>query len=270
MLDDDRLRRFAAELCAVRGVRAIALGGSRARGTHRPDSDVDLGLYVDVEVDIAALEGVARRWTGADASIAPRGGWGPWVDSGAWLVVDGLAVDLILRDVARVAEQCARAERGEFAFHQQPGHPLGFLDVAYAGEVATCVPLCDPDRLLENLARSITPYPEPLRAALLSNLWQVDFLLDAAIKGAKATDVTYAALCAATATMLAAHGWHAAAGQWVTNEKGLIPNVARLPMDTDGFSSTAAALLGSLGSTTDELLATIAKLRALPRPVMPA
>ncbi|WP_241843139.1 nucleotidyltransferase family protein [Agromyces albus] len=267
MLDDDRLHQLATELCAVRGVQAIALGGSRARGTHRPDSDVDLGLYVDVNVDVAALGDVARRWTSSDVSIAPRGGWGPWVDSGAWLIVDGVAVDLILRDVARVAEQCARAERGQFAFHVQPGHPLGFLDIAYAGEVAMCVPLCDPNRLLEDLARSVTPYPEPLRTALLANLWQVDFLLDAADKGAKGTDVAYVALCAATATMLAAHGWHAAAGQWVTNEKGLIPNVARLPMDTNGFSSSAATLLGALGSTTDEILQTIAKLRELPRPV---
>jgi hypothetical protein len=267
---DDRLRLFAAELCSVRGVRAIALGGSRARGTHRPDSDIDLGLYVEVDVDVPALEEVARRWSGDDVSIAPRGGWGPWVDSGAWLAVDGVAVDLILRDVARVAEQCARAERGEFAFHSQPGHPLGFLDIAYAGEVAMCVPLCDPDRLLEDLARRVTPYPEALRSALLSNLWQVDFLLDAAIKGAKTADVAYVALCAATATMFAAHGWHAAAGRWVVNEKGLIPDVARLPIDTDGFSSSAAALLGALGATADELMETIAKLRALPRPVATA
>ena len=35
-----RLRR-------VEGVVGIVLGGSRARGTHTPDSDIDLGLYYD-------------------------------------------------------------------------------------------------------------------------------------------------------------------------------------------------------------------------------
>jgi hypothetical protein len=30
----------------------------------------------------------------------------------------------------RVEEQCERAARGELAFHVQPGHPLGFLDVS--------------------------------------------------------------------------------------------------------------------------------------------
>lgn len=270
VLDEDRLRSMAAELCRVHGVRGVALGGSRARGTHRPDSDIDLGLYVDADVDRAGIGRVASAWTGEPVHIAERGGWGPWVDSGAWLIVDGVPVDLILRDVTRVAEQCARAANGEFAFHPQPGHPLGFLDVAYAGEVATSVRLCDPDGIVAGLAHMVTPYPAPLREAFLRNLWQVDFLLNAAVKGAKAGDVAYVSLCGATTTMLTAHAWHAVAGQWVTNEKGLVPNVARLDIDAHGFSAAAAAAIGNAGTSPADLLATIAQLRALPRPVAPA
>ncbi|WP_435748378.1 nucleotidyltransferase domain-containing protein [Microbacterium sp. PMB16] len=266
VLDDDFLHLMAAELCRVRGVQAVALGGSRARGTHRPDSDVDLGLYIEADADLDAVAHVASAWTVEPVTIAGRGGWGPWVEGGAWLVVDGVPVDLILRDIDRVREQCARAARGEFAFHVQPGHPLGFLDVAYAGEVATGVPLCDPTGLLDELARSVTPYPSALRAAVLENLWQVDFLLNGAAKGAKAEDVAYVTLCATTATMLLAHGWHAAAGEWVTNEKGLVPRVARLDLDSGDFSAAASAALASVGSSTDELLATIDAVRALPRP----
>jgi hypothetical protein len=266
VLDDERLRAMAAELCEVRGVRAVALGGSRARGTHRPDSDVDLGLYVDPDADLDAVAEVASGWTGHPETIAGRGGWGPWVEGGVWLTVDGIPVDLILRDVARVTEQCARATQGEFAFHAQPGHPLGFLDVAYAGEVAGCVPLCDPSGLLAGLAARVTPYPEALRTAFLANLWQVDFLLDGALKGAKGRDVAYVALCATTVTMLLAHGWHAAAGSWVTNEKGLVTGVARLDLDTGGFSDAASAALGAIGTSTAELQATIGAVRALPRP----
>ncbi|KAB1867696.1 nucleotidyltransferase domain-containing protein [Microbacterium algeriense] len=270
MLDEDRLRSMADDLGRVDGVRAVALGGSRARGTHRPDSDIDLGLYVEADVDLTAIAEAASGWTGEDVEIADRGGWGPWVDSGAWLIVDGAPVDLILRDVIRVEEQCARAVRGEFAFHSQPGHPLGFLDVAYAGEVATGVPLCDPDGILVALARSVNPYPDALRAAFVENLWQVDFLLNAATKGAKTGDAAYVALCGTTTAMLIAHTWHAAAGQWVTNEKGLVPNVARLPIDTAGFSATAAAVLGSIGTSPEQLLASIARLRGLPRPATPS
>lgn len=29
----------------INGLEAIVLGGSRAKGTHGPDSDIDIGLY---------------------------------------------------------------------------------------------------------------------------------------------------------------------------------------------------------------------------------
>src|SRR5260221_5542626 len=38
---------IAARLAAEPGLVAVVLGGSQARGTHAPDSDVDLGLYYD-------------------------------------------------------------------------------------------------------------------------------------------------------------------------------------------------------------------------------
>ncbi|RVX41729.1 nucleotidyltransferase-like protein [Nonomuraea polychroma] len=44
-MQDEDLHAVAARLAGVPGVAAVVLGGSRARGTHRPDSDIDLGLY---------------------------------------------------------------------------------------------------------------------------------------------------------------------------------------------------------------------------------
>ncbi|NLP84557.1 nucleotidyltransferase domain-containing protein [Microbacterium sp. CFH 90308] len=258
---------MAEELVAVRGVRAVALGGSRARGAHRPDSDVDLGVYYDRELlDVDALAVLAHRWVGRRVEIAPPGGWGPWVDGGGWLSVEGTDVDWILRDIGRVREQCHRARAGEFGFFAQPGHPLGFLDVAYAGEVAVAIPLQDPEGLLSELRTLMTPYPAALRAAMFRNLWQVDFLLDGAAKGAKRGDVAYVALCATTAVMFIAHAWHAAAGEWVVNEKGLVPGVARLHVDSRGFSESAADVLADLGRDPADLTRAIDDLRALPRP----
>lgn len=269
VLDEDRLRSMADELSRVPGVRAVALGGSRARGTHRPDSDIDLGLYVDSDVDRAGIARVASGWTGEPVEVAERGGWGPWVDGGAWLIVDGVPVDLILRDVTRVGEQCARAVRGAFAFHTQPGHPSAS---SMSPMRARWPPACR-FAIRRTPGRSGTerhPYPAALREAFLTSLWQVDFLLNAAVKGAKAGDVAYVSLCGTTTAMLTAHAWHAAAGNWVTNEKGLVPNVARLPIDSAGFSASAALALGNLGTTPEELLASITRLRELPRPAAPA
>ena len=41
---DEICARIVERLQRVDGIEAIALGGSQARGTPRPDSDVDIGL----------------------------------------------------------------------------------------------------------------------------------------------------------------------------------------------------------------------------------
>src|SRR5690606_1384485 len=141
-------------------------------------SDVDLGLYYDASaLDVPGLRDAATRLADAPVTVAGPGGWGPWVDGGAWLTVDGTAVDLLLRDAERVREQCERARRGLFATHQQTGHPLGFLDVAYAGEVAACRPLVDSDGLLAELREGLDPYPRALRDAVVEHLWSAEFLV---------------------------------------------------------------------------------------------
>ena len=244
MIEDDRLHAIADRLVAVPGIEAVVLGGSRARGTHHPDSDVDLGLSYDAAtLDLPALRAAAAEVAGTDVEVAGPGGWGPWVDGGAWLRLDGVAVDLILRDVERVREQRDRAVRGEFAVHQQTGHPLGFLDVAYAAEAATCWPLADPHGLVEELRRGLDPYPAPLREALIEHLWTAEFVAAGGAKVAGRGDRAFVQMCAASALMWCAHAWHAEAGVWATTEKGIVPAVAALPIDTHGFSAAATTAL---------------------------
>ncbi len=262
MIREESLQAMAADLSQVSGVEAVVLGGSRARGTHTEASDVDLGLYYDRQrLDLQGLRRLARAWTGDDVDVAGPGGWGPWVDGGAWLSVDGTAVDWILRDVGRVAEQCHHAVRGEFAFHNQPGHPLGFLDVSYAGEIVACHPLADPHGVIERLRESVVPYPPALQETLIAHVWQAGFVLDCAVKGAQRCDTAFVALCCTTAAMVCAHAWHAAAGVWVLNEKDLVPGVARLHPDTGTFTHDVSAALATLGPDEHALDAAIGGMR---------
>lgn len=266
-MDQGRLRQMADALAALPGIVAVSLGGSRARGTHRPDSDFDLGVYYRAgELDLSAMGAVASRWTGESAPVAAPGDGGPWADGGAWLDVGGTKVDWILRDVTRVEEQCERAVRGEYAFHPRPGHPLGFLDVSYAGEVATAIPLSDASGVLAGLSARLTPYPDALRRAMIDGLWQVDLLLEAAQKSARRADTAYVAVCLSHAALLLAHAWHAAAGAWVISEQGLVPSAVRLGPAPRRFVDIATAALARPGSTPEELSATIGALGAAPRP----
>ena len=61
---------------------------------------------------------------------------------------------------------------------------------------------------------------------MISNLWQVDFLLDDAATGAKPGVVAHVTLRSARAVMLVLHAWNAAAGEWAINDKGVALNVA--------------------------------------------
>lgn len=242
---------MAAVLVGVPGVTAVALGGSRAHGTHHEGSDVDLGVYYRPgELDVAALSLASARFSDSGrVEVTGPGGWGPWVDGGGWLTVEGTAVDWILRDVDRVRQQVDRARAGHYAFHAQPGHPLGFLDISYAGEVASCHPLADPDGVIAALRADLHPYPAALRRAFVDDLWQAGFLVDAARKGVPKDDLTYVLLCCTGALMRCAHAWHAAAGVWATNEKGIVVDVARLGLDTVDFTARADAALRRCSDT---------------------
>ncbi|QCR40880.1 hypothetical protein C1N74_10985 [Microbacterium sp. SGAir0570] len=267
MLSDGDLVRIARDLAATPGVIAVALGGSRARGTHSPDSDVDLGVYVDGRtIDRDALSAAVSRWATTSVRIGPAGSWGPWVDSGAWATIAGMPVDVIIRDVDRVRAQVERARRGEFAFHSQPGHPLGFLDVAYAGEVTLAKPLVDGAGFLRDHADALAPYPEPLRRAFLDDLWQVDFLVDAAAKVTDRGDTAYVGLCLSNAAVRLAYAWHAQARTWAINEKGIVSGVTRLPSAPADFDIQVAAALSAVDASPEGARTATDLLRALPRP----
>ena len=186
---------LAERLGAVGGVVGVMLGGSRARGAHHPDSDVDLGVYYRPPLDVDGLAALAREVAGPDATVTRPGDWGPWVDGGAWLSVDGVAVDWVYRDVDRVHTAWRNAQAGRVTWQAQVGHPLGVLDVWYAAEVALGVVLADPSGELTRLHTAAAVYPDALATTLLARLPEAGFTLLIARKTIHRGDVTFVAGC---------------------------------------------------------------------------
>jgi len=217
------LTEVAGLLVRVRGVRAVALGGSRARGTAGLDSDTDLGLYVDDDTDLDGLRVLAREVGGPTAQLTGRGRWGPVVDGGGWLRIDDDPVDWLYRDVSRVADSVADARAGRISRTYQTGHPLGVPSVAYAAEVALGVPLADPDGLLADACAALDPYPAALTGAFLAELAEADFLLGALGKPASRGEIGFVAGTLHRVVGLCAHAVCARAARWVTNDRGWSP-----------------------------------------------
>ncbi|MFG2888228.1 nucleotidyltransferase domain-containing protein [Streptomyces sp. NPDC048248] len=254
----DRLREIADRLTEVGGVVGVCLGGSRARGTHRPDSDFDLGLYYRPPLDTAALRLLAAELTGGPVEVTEPGGWGPWVDGGAWLTIDGCHVDWIYRDLDRVHRIWEECRAGRFEVGIQAGHPLGVYSPAYVGEVALGRVLADPDGELRPLQQKARRYPEQLSAALIANaLWEAPFTLANARKGAARGDAYHVAGCLFRAIGLLVQGLHAHAGCWVLNEKGAVQAAGELPAAPADFAARSHELLGALGMAPDVLSTTL-------------
>ncbi|WP_394814772.1 nucleotidyltransferase domain-containing protein [Streptomyces millisiae] len=248
----ERLDEIGERLAGVDGVVAVALGGSRARGTHRPDSDYDLGLYYRPPLDTAALRALAAELTGGPVEVTEPGGWGPWVDGGAWLTVDGHRVDWIYRDLDRVRRVWDECRAGRFEVGAQAGHPLGVYSHAYAGEVASARVLADPTGELTALRAEMAEYPAPLRDALIGNArWEVPFILAQARKGEARGDAFYVAGCLFRAVGLLVHALHAHAGRWLLNEKGAVDAAAALPAAPPDFAARAHALFTGAATLDD-------------------
>jgi len=269
MLTNEELHRLADRLVAVPGVVGVMLGGSRARGDARPDSDVDLGLYYRAPLDTEGLRSLARSVAtsrveqGQPPDVTETGGWGRWVDGGGWMAIDGMPVDWIYREVARVRSSADLALTGDFDFHFQVGHPLGVPDFAYAGEVALGEVLSDPTGELGRLKQQLDPYPAALGRSIVGRLDEARFLLGALAKSAHRSDTTFVAGCLFRVVTLCAHAVHAQAGRWVTNEKGIVDAADRLPTAPAGFSQRAHGVLARLGTQPEQLLAAIEEAQAL-------
>ena len=257
MIGEAELHAVAERLARVDGIVAVLLGGSRARGEHTPASDVDLGLYYRPPLDVAALAGLAREVAGTAVDVTEPGGWGPWVDGGAWLTVAGTPVDWIYRDVDRVRRAWADALAGRYEFHAQIGHPLGVPTFAYAGEVALGVVLADPTGELRTLHDEMQAYPSPLADALVAGLWEASFLIDNARKAVSRCDTTYVAGCLFRVVGLCAHALHGRAGRWLVNEKGAVAAAGRLPLAPEGFTDRAHGLLARVGTRAEDLTAVL-------------
>jgi polymorphic toxin system nucleotidyltransferase-like protein len=131
---DDFADRVAARLVALPTVQAVALGGSRAAGTQRPDSDWDFAIYYRGEFDPQTLRDIG--WMGEVSEI---GGWGGGVfNGGAWLQVEDRRVDVHYRDLNSVERELAEATEGRFRVEPLLFHLAGIPSYLIAAELATC------------------------------------------------------------------------------------------------------------------------------------
>jgi len=262
------LDRVVARLGSVTRIEAIALGGSRARGTADRHSDIDLGIYYDSRrpfrissLDRAARDLDDRKRTGL---LTPLGAWGPGVDGGGWLQIDGWHVDFLYRDLVAVRRTIEDCRAGRISAAYQLGHPMGFHSQIYPGEIRCCIPLHDPRSKLRQLKRQVTVYPTVFRRAMVTkHFFDATFELAIAVKPAERGDTSYV-----TGSLFHAAGFmtlvlYALNRQWLINEKGMLPASRGFRIRPRGFHSTIESVMAKPGRTPRALLRSISRMRSL-------
>ena len=239
--DEHFLATTADRLSGLPGVEAVALGGSRAQGTHRPDSDWDLALYYRGGAKL--FDPRHLREIGWPGEVSEIGGWSEGVfNGGAWLRIEGRAVDVHYRDLDVVEHELAEAERGRFRVEPLMFHLAGIPTYLVVAELAIG------RVLVGDLPRPA--YPEALRASAPPH-W----------RGFASTTLAYAehnhaphgrvAQCAglvAQAASQAAHGVLAGRGEWVTNDKTLLAraDLEEVDLVVAGMSADPQDLLAAV------------------------
>ncbi|MEU9804783.1 nucleotidyltransferase domain-containing protein [Mycobacterium sp. NPDC050853] len=242
--DAEFLESVTDGLAALSNVEAVTLGGSRAQGTQRPDSDWDLAVYYRGDFDPEEL-----RRIGWEGEVSELGAWGGGVfNGGAWLRIDDRDVDVHYRNLAVVEEQLHHAQHGEFHIEPLMFHLAGIPSYLAVGELA-----------LNRVLRGTLPrpeYPAALRESA-SKTWQERAALNliyAEKNHAPHGRVTQTAGLLAVAATEYAHAALATRGEWVTNEKRLL--------DSAGLSAVHT-ILADLSPDPNALRQAVHEIREL-------
>jgi hypothetical protein len=254
---DQLLARITPTLAEVPGVSAITLGGSRARKTAHDTADYDIGLYFSERklLDVDRLLPVVKTLVddpGA-AAVTPVGEWGRWIVGGGWLSIAGRKVDLLYRcieDVAQVIEAC---RIGSISLDYQPGHPHGFCSAIWMGEVALCQPLHDPQAIIAGLKALASPYPGPLREALIRRFqWEILFSIDNADIAVPREEQVHIAGCTYRALACVAQVLFALNERYLINEKGALREAAAFPLTIPDLALRSADVWDLIGNNEFE------------------
>lgn len=212
-MDDKAFLEYVADrLVSLPCVEAVTLGGSRASGTHRLDSDWDFSVYYRGRFDPQALRDIG--WPG---EVSEVGGWSPGVfNGGAWLGIDGRKTDVHYRDLDVIAREILASQEGRFTIEPLMFHLAGLPSYLVLAELSV-------KRVLRGELPT-PPYPLALRQHASEVWWgraDTTFGYARSYHAAQGR-LTQCVGLVAQAASYAAHAVLAVRGEWITNEKTLL------------------------------------------------
>ncbi|RPF47365.1 nucleotidyltransferase-like protein [Hydrogenoanaerobacterium saccharovorans] len=260
MSDKDNTENILTQIAhvfnGVTGINAIVLGGSWATGTANKDSDIDIGIYYDKALfDLSSFKQKAVSLDDEHRKnvITDPDDWGPWINGGGWLNIDGIAVDILFRDTRKVITVIDDCINGKISIDYQCGHPFGFVNSIYMGEVAYCKILSSNNNIISEQKKRLIEFPENYQKASIEKfLWECEFSQQCGRKAIGKEDILYAAGSLFRCTVSLIHVLYAINRMYMLNEKGSLGRLLRrkeayIPKD---FANDMEAALSGLRKDT--------------------
>jgi len=239
---EDEFLNTVVEACqGVPNALGVSLGGSRARGDFRSDSDWDFAVYYRGSIDIRPFEELG--WPGR---VFRPFEWGHTMYGGAVFDLDGRHFDIHYRNLDVVDHWTEEAREGRFEVHLLGFHLAGIPTYMLTGELA------GGRTLWGDLPRPT--FPDALRRTA-PEFWmgRAERELDYAQYWASSANPISCSGALAKAVLQGAHARLAHRGVWALNEKRMV-QWAEL---TDLYG-----LFSALGTSTEDLDLAIQEVRA--------
>lgn len=265
------LERIVDDLLQIEGVKAVVLGGSYASGLATAESDLDLGIYYtsDTPFQIEAVRELAGKYAAGEMpTVTGFYDWGPWVNGGAWIKTGSGPVDFIYKNIQQVAETIEQAKKGNWENHFDQQPPYGFSSIIYLAETYYCVPLYDPDKVIETFKKEVKDYPPALRQSVVQqSLWAAEFTIWQAERLAMKNDIYNTVGCLTRAVKHIVTAVFALNRIYPLGDKRAMELIECMEIRPHGFSGTVSEVLScrpdSLPVNVDTLRVLFESVKAL-------
>ncbi len=267
MRHSELIESIIDKLKAVDGLQATVLGGSWASGTQRADSDIDMGLYynADYPLDIQQVRNIANEFNDLpDPVVTDLGGWGRWVNGGAWLTIQEQRVDFLYRNIDFVSSIIDACNKGEIQsdYWQQP--PYGFHSYMYCAETNICQILYDPGGIIEALKAKVAQYPQSLKEKIIKDFtWSAQFTLEVANKSVRQGDIYFVAGCLTRMASCLVQVLYALNEMYFISDKRMYRDVEEFALKPQNFVERVNRILGAPGRERKELEESLKAVEAL-------
>ncbi|MGH1365619.1 MAG: nucleotidyltransferase domain-containing protein [Calditrichia bacterium] len=213
-------------------VHAVAVVGSYASGTQRPDSDIDICAFYRSDLDVVALaDCICGEFglTSSEVQLTTPGGWGNWVDGGGWLTLEGQRVDIVYRCIDRLEKELDHIWAGEIELDYLQAPAFGYFNFTWAAELRSTDPIFDPDGNIAALIKRMDTFPEVLKIKGSSIFLHAAQFASVIGKKALANENWFTARpCCDRAIWAICLALYSANGVWIPAEKRVMKEIVNL------------------------------------------